>query len=251
MAPNPRLPDPGSKLDVLAIGAHPDDVELGCGGTLASLVAAGCRVGILHLTGGEAGARGSREERRTEAHRAAAALGVSVVEILDLGDGDLRGGTAEQDAVIGVLRAHRPDLVLGPSPVDRHPDHDRAHRLVHEACFYSGVAGRGDNEERFRPGAVFSYMQHDPFEPSFVVDVTAVWERKMAALAEYKSQLFQPGVERREPPTKVASEDFSESMVGRARHFGLMIGATFGEPFWSRLPVAVVDPLALVPKGIR
>ena len=105
--------------------------------------------------------------------------------------------------------------------------------------------------ERYRPGAVFSYMQHDPFEPSFVVDVTEAWERKMAALAEYRSQLFQPGEERAEPPTKVASQDYRKAVEGRARHFGMMIGVSFGEPFWSRLPVSVDNPLELLPKGIR
>ncbi len=241
-----------TKLDVLAIGAHPDDVELGCGGTVATLVAAGRSVGILHLTGGEGGTRGTPGERRDEAHRAGEALGVAVVDILDCGDGNLRTGTAEQDALIERLRSYRPDLVLGPSPSDRHPDHDRAYRLVKESCFYSGLASRGSGGSPHRPAATFSYMQHDPFEPSFVVDVTSGWERKLAALAEYRSQLHQEGGESRsEPLTKVASPEYRHAIEGRARHFGLMIGATFGEPFWSRLPPAVDDPLSLLPRGIR
>ena len=182
-----------------------------------------------------------------------------MLEILDCGDGDLRGGTEEQDEVIELLRRYRPDLVLAPTPSDRHPDHDRAHRLVREACFYAGLAGRGSGGDPFRPAATFSYMQHDPFEPTFVVDATTGWERKMAALAEYKSQLYQPGertgagegAARDEPPTKVASADFYEAITGRARHFGLMIGVSYGEPFWSRLPPAVDDPLSLLPKGVR
>ncbi len=246
-----------TKLDVLAIGAHPDDVEIGCGATLAALVDRGRGVGIVHLPGGEAGPRGTPEERRPEAERAAEVLGVAALEILDCGDGDLRNGTEEQDELIDLLRRYRPDLVLAPTPSDRHPDHDRAHRLVREACFYSGLAGRGSGRDPFRPAATFSYMQHDPFEPTFVVDATAGWERKMAALAEYKSQLYQPGestgagAARSEPATKVASAEFYEAITGRARHYGMMIGVSHGEPFWSRLPPAVDDPLALLPKGVR
>jgi LmbE family N-acetylglucosaminyl deacetylase len=123
---------------VLAIGAHPDDVELGCGGTLAKLAAAGRRVGILHLTGGEAGTRGTAALRRREAEAAAAALGAVEVAILDCGDGGLRTGPAEEDAVIELLRRLRPELVLAPPPSDRHPDHGRAHDLALAACFYAG-----------------------------------------------------------------------------------------------------------------
>jgi bacillithiol biosynthesis deacetylase BshB1 len=239
------------KLDVLAIGAHPDDVELGCGGTLAGMASAGRRVGILHLTGGEGGTRGTPDERRAEARRAGEALGAATVEILDCGDGNLRGGTAEQELLIEVLRRWRPDLVLGPSPSDRHPDHERAHRLVKEACFYSGLRSRGGGGDAHRPAAVYSYMQHDPFDPSFVVDVTGAWERKLAALAEYRSQLYQGEATPDGPPTRVASRDFRDAVEGRARYFGQLVGATYGEPFWSRVPPAVDDPLDILPRGIR
>lgn len=241
------------RLDVLAVGAHPDDVELGCGGTLALLAARGVRVGIVHLTRGEAGTRGSPEQRRREAETAAAALGASVLELLHCGDGGLRTGPAEEDALMVLLRRLRPELVLGPSPSDRHPDHGRAHRLVADACYYSGLARRGAGEPH-RPAAVFSYMQHDPFEPSFIVDVTAGWEAKLAALACYRSQLHQPGQEApraTEARTKVSSPEFRAAIEGRARHYGMLVGAAFGEPFWSRLPLAVADPMALLPSGLR
>ena len=238
-------------LDVLAIGAHPDDVELACGGTLALLAEQGRRVGVLHLTRGEAGTRGTPEERQREAERAAAALGVEWMDFLDFGDGDLATGTEEQNALIVTLREVRPALVLGPSPHDRHPDHTRAHRLVEEACFYAGLARRGVGGPPHRPSAVFSYMQHDPFEPAFVVDVSTVWARKMEALAEYRSQLYQgEDAERDEPPTKVSSPEYRRAVEGRAQHYGLMIGAAYGEPFWSRRPLAVSDPLALLPGGL-
>jgi bacillithiol biosynthesis deacetylase BshB1 len=250
------------KLDVLAIGAHPDDAELGCGGTIALLARQGHRVGILHLTRGERGTRGTAEERLAEAEEAAQALGAVDLAFLDCGDGGLRTGPAEEDTLIEVLRSWRPEMVLGPAPSDRHPDHGRGHRLVEAACFYSGLKNRGIGES-FRPGAHFSYMQHDSFEPSFVVDVTATWEVKLQALRAYRSQLYQPSDQpseqpggksderRDEPVTKVSTEDFSRMIEGRARHFGSLIGATFGEPFWNRLPLAVSDPFLLLPGGVR
>ena len=239
-------------VDVLAIGAHPDDVELGCGGTLAKLVASGRRVAILHLTRGERGTRGTVEERRREAEAAGAALGAVRVDFLDLGDGALRIGEPEEDALIAHLRRLRPELLLGPTPGDRHPDHGRAHQLVDAASFYAGLARRApESGPPHRPAAVFSYMQHDHFPPSFVVDVTAFWERKLAALAAYDSQLYREGRQRTEPLTKVASREFARAVEGRARHFGLTIGAEFGEPFWSRRPLAVGDPWTLRPEGLR
>ena len=254
------------KLDVLAIGSHPDDVELGCGGTLALLARQGRRVGILHLTGGERSTRGTPAERRAEAEAAAQALGAAELAFLDCGDASLRYGEAEEDALIGILRDWRPELVLGPAPRDRHPDHGRAHELVHAACFYAGLASRGRSQDAdrdmkpHRPAAVFSYMQHDPFEPSFVVDVTAVWEMKLQALAAYRSQLYpraggegagEQGPVTPGPVTKVSTREFALANEGRSRHFGLLIGAEFGEPFWSRLPLAVADPMTLLPGGVR
>jgi bacillithiol biosynthesis deacetylase BshB1 len=237
-------------LDVLAIGAHPDDIEIACGGTVALLVGQGLKVGFLHLTRGEMGTRGTAAERQQEAEAAASALGVTSLQYLDCGDAGLRTTAVEEDALIEVLRARRPQLVLGPTSGDRHPDHGRAHTLVRDACFYAGLARRGEGEAH-RPAAVYSFMQHDSFTPSFVVDVSSTWEAKMAALAAYQSQLFQKGENRTEPATKVASRAYREAIVGRARHFGLMIGAEFGEPFWSRQPVPVESPWSLLPKRLR
>lgn len=238
-------------LDVLAIGTHPDDVEIACGGTLALLARQGRRVGILHLTCGEAGTRGTPEERRNEAEAAAAALGVAELDFLDFGDGRLRTGPEEEDLLIGRLRRWRPALVLGPAQRDRHPDHGRAHRLVADACFYAGLARRGEAATPpHRPSAVFDYMQHDPFEPSFIVDVTTAWEAKLEALAAYRSQLHQDDATRSEPATKVASPEYRLAIEGRARHYGQLINVALGEPFRSRLPLAVADPLSLVPGGL-
>lgn len=257
--------DSREALDVMAVGAHPDDVELACGGTLALLASRGRRVGIVHLTRGEGGTRGSAEERRAEAEAAARELGAATLDLLDCGDGELRTGRAEEDALIALLRRHRPEVVLGPPPVDRHPDHGRAHRLLADAAFYAGLAGReltadGAGLEPHRPAAVYHYMQHHAFEPAFVVDVTAAWEAKKAALACYPSQLTVPEgwrsgndgpSHRDEPVTKVATREFSLAVEGRMRHYGLLVGAALGEPFGTTVPLAVGDPLDVAPGGVR
>jgi bacillithiol biosynthesis deacetylase BshB1 len=251
-------------LDVLAIGAHPDDVEIGCGGTIARLSAAGRRVGILHLTSGEAGTRGTPEQRRREAAEAGRLLGAERVEYLELGDGGLRAGRDAEDDLIRALRASQPKLVFAPAPHDRHPDHERAHRLVVDAAFYAGLAKRGTGEPH-RPDAVWFYMLHHPFEPQLVVDVTKGWPAKMAALDAYESQLHRAPASRgpEQDPlsghvrtedgamrgTLVSSPDFRAAIEGRARHYGLMVGATFGEPFFARTPLRVEAPSIL--QGLR
>ncbi|MGH9465337.1 MAG: bacillithiol biosynthesis deacetylase BshB1 [Thermoanaerobaculia bacterium] len=244
------------KLDLLAIGAHPDDVELCCGGTLAVLAQRGRRVGILHLTRGEAGTRGTPEQREREGRAAAVALGAVAVDFLNCGDGGLRTGRDEEDAVIAKLRLWRPEIVLGPSPIDRHPDHARGWELVEAASFYSGLARRSVGEPH-RPAVLLAYMQHDPFAPTLIVDVTAGWPAKMAALDCYTSQLHRAAAPAAAvveagplpPMTRVASPEFRASIEGRARHYGLVIGVEFGEPYWSRLPLAVGDLVALLEPG--
>lgn len=254
-----------SRIDLLAVGAHPDDVELACGGTLARAHRRGQQVGILHLTRGEMGTRGTPETRREEAARAAEILGARM-EILDCGDGYLRSDPESQNAVIEVLRSWRPRVVLGPPPRDRHPDHAAAHQLVAAACFYAGLENRAPElGPPHRPAATFHYMQHDNFEPRFVIDVSDVWELRQRAVAAYRSQVYSGfpegagkgqdqagavGDGSEEPLTKIASEDFWRSIEGRARHFGNLIGATFGEPFGSRLPLAVDDPVQHGARGI-
>jgi len=249
------------KLDVLAIGAHPDDVELGCGGTLALMARQGRKVGILHLTRGEMGTRGTAEERTAEAQGAARALGVAVMDFLDCGDGGLRTGREEEDALIARLREWRPELVLGPTPHDRHPDHGRAHRLVEAACFYAGLRNRAPEAgEAYRPAAVFSYMQNDHFVPAFLVDVSGVWDAKIESMRAYRSQLHGGGAGAAAaddpqgpagPVTKVSTPEFWHAVEGRARHFGALIGVPLAEPFWSRNPLAVADPMSLLSGGVR
>jgi bacillithiol biosynthesis deacetylase BshB1 len=244
------------------VGAHPDDVELGCGGTLALLAGRGRAVGIVHLTSGEAGSRGTAEERRREAATAARVLGAATLEILDCGDAGLRTGRGEEDALIEVLRRLRPRLVLGPPAADRHPDHGRAHALLRDACFYAGLAKRSpERGAPHRPAALYCYLQHDLAVPTFVVDVTTAWARKVEALDAYASQLWSAGASsaKRARPRKhtaasaltlVSSPEFRLSIEARARHLGLGIGATYGEGFLALGPLAVADPLDLVPGGL-
>src|SRR5690606_15954103 len=161
---------------------------------------------------------------------------------------------------IAVLRRLRPEIVLGPTPADRHPDHGRAHHLVRDACFYAGLARRGSGTAH-RPGFVASYMQHDPFSPDFIVPVpAAAWERKLAALDAYSSQIHRGGAAASgagaapATATKVSSPEFRAAMEGRGRHFGNVVGAEFGEPFVTTLPLRIEDPAALVapgPAGLR
>ncbi len=251
-------------LEVLAFGAHPDDVELACGGLLAGLARRGHAVGICHLTRGENGTRGSAEIRQAEARRAAEALGVQWVEHLDCGDGALRTGSDEEEAVIEVVRRTRPRLVLAPPPRDRHPDHERAHALVLDACFYAGLAKRAPSlGAAHRPATLFWYMLHQTFEPVMLLDVSADWHRKVAALKAYESQFAvadaagatsadetpsqSPAAQgAAQPQTHVSSTAFWSAIEGRARHYGQQIGVEFAEPLACRLPVAVHDPLLLL-----
>jgi bacillithiol biosynthesis deacetylase BshB1 len=246
-------------VDILAIGAHPDDVEIGCGGTLALCCDQGKRIGILCLTRGERGTRGDAETRVKEASAAARVLGAEVC-FLDCGDGGLRAGSAEEDALIAHLRRFRPEVVLAPPPSDRHPDHARAHVLVRDACYYAGLARRGEGSPH-RPGLVLSYQLHDPIEPTLIVDVTASWPRKLAALAEHRSQ-FAVAADAAtsktsassgtpDASTKVSSPEFWLAIEGRARHYGMMIGSAFGEPFLASGPLPVSDLFTLTQQRLR
>lgn len=250
-----------SAIDVLAIAPHPDDAEIGCGGSLALLAATGRRTAILNLTRGELGTRGTPELRRQEAETAAASLGVSHVQFEDFGDGGLRTGRAEEDRLIAALRRFKPAIVLAPPRSDRHPDHERANSLVRAACFYAGLEKRtcpGDLEKH-RPAVLLEYMLHSSFEPTLVVDVSSVWDKKLQALEAYASQLSAsrsegpdldgPAIDQHGPPTKIASGEFFASLIGRARHYGQLIGAEFGEPFLSERPLAVHDLFSFIPAG--
>jgi bacillithiol biosynthesis deacetylase BshB1 len=238
------------KLDVLAIAAHPDDVELGCSGTLCKLVAQGRKVGILDLTRGELGSRGTAETRRTEAAEAAAIMGVSVRENLGLPDGFFGNTEAEQRAVITVLRRFQPAIVLGNAPDDRHPDHGRGAKLVRDACFLSGLrrietAYNGAAQQHWRPAKVLHYIQDRYLPPALVVDISPYWDQKLKAIQSFKTQFFDAAS--KEPETYISRSNFLDFIRSRAREMGHKIGAEYGEGFISVEPLKIDDLLSLAP----
>jgi N-acetylglucosamine malate deacetylase 1 len=229
-------------VEILAVGAHPDDVELGCGGTLARLSRRGHSVGILDLTRGEAGTRGTPETRAAEAVEAARILGALFRDGLDLGDGNLRTDRAAELEVIEVLRRRRPRLVFAPLPADRHPDHARAGRLVTDAAFYSGLRSLATGRAPHRPQQVVYYPSTFLAEPTFLVDVTEALETKLEAVRAFRSQFFDPSST--EPATFISSPEFLEGVTARARAFGRLAGAGAAEGFVSPRPPLLADPLA-------
>ncbi|MFL6244596.1 MAG: bacillithiol biosynthesis deacetylase BshB1 [Thermoanaerobaculia bacterium] len=226
-------------VDILFFGAHPDDVELSAGGTAAKCVKDGLRIGIVDLTRGEMGTRGTPQTRKKEAQGAARALGATFRQQLDFQDGNLRTGREQELEIIEILRIRRPKLVIGPWPDDRHPDHTRTGRIVTEASFYAGLKSLKTGAPEHRPQTVLYYMQNYMVPPSFVVDVTDSWKAKMRSVAAYKSQFYDP--KSKEPQTFISDPKFLEMIDARGRHFGALIGTRYGEAFVTKQPPRVDD----------
>ena len=229
-------------VDYLFFGAHPDDVEIACGGSIARFVSEGRKVGIIDLTGGEMGTRGTPAQRLDESLAAARILGAIFRERMNFGDGNLRTGRDEELEVIDRIRRVRPAVVFAPYPDDRHPDHTRTGKLVTESAFYAGLAKIETNYPAHRPQIVAYYIQNYGFDPTFVVDVSATFAQKVKALRAYKSQFHNP--RSREPMTMIAKKSFLQLIEGRARHFGGLIGAEFGEGFITKQPPRIDDVAA-------
>ena len=229
-------------VDVLAIAAHPDDVEMTCAGTLVRLRAAGKRFGIVDLTRGEMGTRGTDAIRRQEAERAAEILGASFRETLDFGDGGLAGSREQELALMDLIRREKPRLVFTSYPEDRHPDHARAGRLATDAAFYAGLRKIETGHAAHRPQQTIYFSTGYLHEPDFVVDVTATMETRRAAIRAFTSQFHRE--ESEEPLTVISQKTFLEVLEGRARHFGFLIGAEFGEGFLSKRPPRIDDLIA-------
>ena len=224
------------KLDILAVGAHPDDVELGCGATLAKEIANGKKVGILDLTRGELGTRGTAETRDVEAEEAAKILGVSMRTNMEFADGFFLNDKYHQIELIKQIRKFRPEIVICNAVEDRHIDHGKGSKLVSDACFLSGllkvdtVCEDTDGwQEPWRPKAVYHYIQWKDLEPDIVVDVSGFMETKLKAVMAYKTQFFDPKSE--EPETPISSKNFTDSIEYRARNLGRMIGSDYGEGY--------------------
>jgi N-acetylglucosamine malate deacetylase 1 len=230
------------KLDILAFGAHPDDVELGCSGTIAKEVNLGKKVGIIDLTRGELGTRGSVEIRNFESAKASEILGVSVRENLDMRDGFFVNDEAHQMKVIRMIRKYQPEIVLCNAIDDRHIDHGKGSKLVSDACFLSGLRQiktelNGEVQEAWRPKVVYHYIQWKNIEPDFVVDISAFMETKMQSVLAYGSQFYDS--KSNEPVTPIASKNFLDSIKYRAQDLGRLVGVEYAEGFTVERYLAV------------
>lgn len=222
------------KLDILAIGAHPDDIELSCGGTILSHVSLGFKVGILDLTKGELGTRGSAEERSAEAAEAAKILGVHVRENAGFADGFFVNDKHHQIELIKFIRKYRPDIILTNAVNDRHPDHARSAKLTEDAVFLSGLSKietqlNGELQKPFRPNAVYHYIQSIDISPNFAVDITPFFDKKEEAIRAYKTQFYNPNST--QPQTFISTPQFMEFVRARAIHYGVPIGVNYAEGF--------------------
>ena len=230
------------KLAILAIGAHPDDVELGCGATIAKEISLGKKVGILDLTKGELGTRGSAEIRAEEAKNGAKILGVAIRENLGFADGFFVNDEKHQLEVIKIIRKYKPEIVLCNSIDDRHIDHSKGSKLVSDACFLSGLVKvktelDGVNQDAWRPKVVYHYIQWKNLEPDFVVDVTGFIDKKMEAVKAYSSQFYDP--KSTEPSSPISSKNFLDSVLYRAQDLGRLVGVEHAEGFNTERYVAV------------
>lgn len=231
------------KLDILAFSAHPDDIELSCAGTLITQVQAGQKVGIIDLTKGELGTRGTPEIREAEAKAATAIMGLAIRENLGFADGFFQNNREHQLQVVRVLRQYQPEIVIANATTDRHPDHGRGSTLVSEACFLAGLkqvqtkGTDGQSQSAWRPKVVYHYIQDRYIIPDFVVDITPFWSIKLEAIKAFKSQFFDPNSD--EPNTYISNPDFLNFIEARSREMGHLIGTTYGEGFTKERHIGV------------
>lgn len=234
-------------LDVLAFGAHPDDVELACGGTLAKLAALGYKTGVITLTRGEMGTRGSSEIRAREFAAAAEILGLTAHKMLDIPDGRVEVSWENKLKVIVEIRTHKPRLVIAPYWIDRHPDHENASPLVRAAAYLAGLKKIETGQDPHRTSKVVFCQSRFDFGPSFIVDISDVRDRKMKAIGAYESQFHRR--DRPESPpasgeTLIGRPEFLDHIENRDRRYGAQIGTKYGEPFLVREALRVDDPVA-------
>jgi N-acetylglucosamine malate deacetylase 1 len=219
-----------NKLDILVFAAHPDDAELACAGTIARHIAKGYKVGIVDLTAGELGTRGSEELRSKEAAASATLLKLSIRECLHLADGFFEENQSALDKIIYVLRKYQPTIVIANALHDRHPDHGRGGDLVSRACFLSGLSKiKTQNQEAWRPQYVYRYIQDRYIKPDFIVDISEYWDIKIAAIKSFSSQFYDPNSEA--PETYISSADFMQFIEARSLELGHAGGFKYGEGF--------------------
>lgn len=241
------------KLDILVLAAHPDDAELSCGGILLNEKKNGNKTGIIDLTRGELGTRGTAETRKLEAAKAAEILQLDVRDNLGLADGFFQNDEAHQRAVIRAIRTYQPEIILTNAPEDRHPDHGRAAQLVESSSFLSGLRrietldDSGQPQEPWRPRYVFNFIQDRYLDPDVIVDISDVFEQKMEAIKAYGTQFFNPALN--EPTTYISTPGFYDSIIERAKMLGRMIGVPYGEGFMSKKKIGLrnLDCLVVEP----
>lgn len=242
------------KLDILAIGVHPDDVELGCSGTLINEIQLGKKAGIIDLTQGELGTRGTIETRYQEAANAAMIMGVDVRENLKMRDGFFENDEENKLKLIQIIRTYQPEVVFANVLNDRHPDHGRAGHLISDACFLSGLMKietkdkKREAQQRWRPKYVFHYIQDWYHEPDILIDITGVFEQRMKSIEAYATQFHNSSANDSEPQTYISTPDFLDSVIARARMFGKRIGVKYAEGFISekKIGISTLDALLMI-----
>ena len=241
------------KLDILAFGVHPDDVELSCAGTLMVEINNGKKVGVIDLTRGELGTRGTAETRKEEAAIAAAIMGVHVRENLGMRDGFFQNDEAHQLQIIQKIRQYQPEIVICNALVDRHPDHGRSSKLVSDASFLSGLrkietSFNGEAQQAWRPKYVFHYIQDRYAEPDFIFDITSVFDRKVESIKAYGTQFHNPNPGIDEPQTYISTPAYFDTLISRHRMFGKRIGVEYGEGFITekRIGISTFDAIIQV-----
>ena len=233
------------KLDVLAVSPHPDDVELHCGGLMIRFADLGYATGIVDMSQGEKGTRGTVDVRKGEAAAAAEVLGLAARLNLELPDARIGTGDTHRDALIGAIRRFRPEMLLVPHEVARHPDHEATSRLAREAAFLAGLEKIESDHPAFRPRKVVFYLTHHRYReprPSFIVDISSAFDRKIEAVKAHRSQFHDP--DSTEPETFISRPEFLEEVEAQSRYYGSLIGARHGEPFVVREYLSIDDPLA-------
>ena len=237
------------KLDILVFAAHPDDAELACSGTIAAHAAAGYKCGIIDLTRGEMGTRGTPELRMKETEKSSKILGLDIRENLLFEDGKFVNDWDHQIEVIKMIRKYQPEIVLANAITDRHPDHGKGASLLKDAYFKSGLKkiqtfSHDEPQEAYRPKHLYHYIQNDYIEPSFIVDISDYWDKKINSIMAYESQFYNPNS--KEPDTFISSSNFIEFIEARAKEFGHRIGKKYGEGFTMSTTPGIENLLSLV-----
>ncbi len=232
------------KLDILVLAAHPDDAELACSGTIMAHIAMGKKVGVVDLTRGELGTRGTPEIRAEEAAAGAKIMGLAVRENLGLPDGFFQNDEKSLLAIIKAIRTYQPEIVLANAVYDRHPDHTMGGAVATRACFLAGLRKIETGQEAWRPKNVYHYIQDRLLQPDFVMDITPYWERKLESIKAYKTQFFDP--KSNEPVTYISTPEFIRYVEARAIEFGHAIGVKYGEGFTREKQLGVTNLFDLI-----